>query len=373
VDFGFNEDQELLRSVVRDYLRTKTPTTFARAMMDDPVGTTEEVWRGVADLGWLGLTVPEAYGGSGLGFLDLAIVMEEAGAVCLPGPFMSTAALAIPAIATHGTESQKRHHLPEIAAGTARATVAFAESDGRWAEDAVAATAELRGEQYVLRGTKLFVPDARSADWVLVVANVAGGSGIFVVPREARGFTIEPMHTIDQTRKLDVVELNDVHVDAEALLGGARLPDGALDRLVDVARVLLAAEMCGAADAALTLSVEYVKIREQFDRKIATFQAIQHKLADMKVLLENARSLAYYAAWALDTGSEDQRIAAAMTKAYASDACVKVVADAIQVHGGIGFTWEHDLQLYFKRVKSSELTYGDATANRRAVAEALKL
>ena len=152
-----------------------------------------------------------------------------------------------------------------------------------------------------------------------------------------------------------------------------RCPTGALDRLVDIARVLLAAEMCGAADAALVLSVEYAKIRRQFDRPIATFQAIQHKLADMKVLLENARSLVYYAAWALDTASADQRLAAAMTKAYASDSCVKIVADAIQVHGGIGFTWEHDLHLYFKRVKSAELTYGDGSANRRAVAELLDL
>jgi len=373
VDFGFNEDQELLRSVVRDYLRKKTPTTYARAMMDDPLGTTEEVWRGIAELGWLGLTVPEAYGGSGLGFLDLAIVMEETGAVVLPGPFMSTTALATPAIVRHGTESQKQRHLPEIAAGKARATLAFAESPGRWEEDAIAATAEPRGKRYGLRGTKLFVPDARGADWLLVVAKVAGRAGLFVVPRETQGLTIEPMGTIDQTRKLDVVELDDVLVDADALLGEAPLTDGALERLVDIAKVLLSAEMCGAAAASLALSVEYSKIREQFDRKIATFQAIQHKLADMKVLLENARSLVYYAAWALDTASEDERMAAAMTKAYASEACVKVVADAIQVHGGIGFTWEHDLQLYFKRVKSSELTYGDATANRRTVAGILRL
>jgi len=373
VNFGFSEDQELLRSVVRDYLRSKTPPAYARTMMDDPFGITEEVWRGIADLGWLGLGIPEDLGGSGLGVLDLAILMEEAGEVVLPGPLMSTAALATPALLTHATAAQKERCLPQIAAGKLRGTMAFAEAPGRWAADAVAATAERKGGRYVLRGTKLFVPDASSADFVLVVARLAESCGIFLVPRDADSLVVTPMHAIDRTRKLNVVELGGVEVEEDALLGGEPVSDAALERLVDVARVLLAAEMCGAADAALVMSVEYVKIREQFDRKIATFQAIQHKLADMKVLLENARSLVYYAAWALDTRSSDERLAAAMTKAYASEACVKVVAEAIQVHGGIGFTWEHDLQLYFKRVKSAELTYGDATANRRTVAELLEL
>lgn len=373
MDFGFSEDQELLRSVVRDYLRAKTPPSYARTMTEDPLGITDDVWREMAGLGWLGLAVPEEYGGSGLGFLDLAILMEEAGEVVLPGPLMSTAALATPAILAHATVAQKERYLPEIATGKLRGTMAFAETPGRWAGDAVFATAESKGGRYVLRGTKLFVPDARSADFFLVVAKLAEGCGIFVVPRDAGALVVTPMHVIDGTRKLDVVELGGVEVEADALLGAEVVSEAALERLVDVARVLLAAEMCGAADAALAMSVEYVKIREQFDRKIATFQAIQHKLADMKVLLENARSLVYYAAWALDTRSADERLAAAMTKAYASEACVKVVAEAIQVHGGIGFTWEHDLQLYFKRVKSAELTYGDATANRRTVAELLEL
>lgn len=373
MNFGFSEDQELLRSVVRDYLRTKAPPAYARAMMDDPIGITNELWRDVAELGWLGLSIPETYGGSGLGCLDLAIVMEEAGEVVLPGPFMSTAALATPAILAHASTAQKQQFLPEIACGKLRGTMAFAEAAGRWAEDAVMTTAEARGDRYVLRGTKLFVPDARGADIVVVVAKVGDRPGLFAVPRDASGLSVSPMHVIDQTRKLDVVDLAGVELDADTLLGGGPLPGGALERLVDLARVLLAAEMCGAAAASLALSVEYVKVREQFDRAIATFQAIQHKLADMKVLLENARSLVYYAAWALDTESEDRHIAAAMAKAYASDACVKIVADAIQVHGGIGFTWEHDLQLYFKRVKSAELTYGDGTANRRMVAELLDL
>ena len=373
MDFGFNEDQQLLRSAARDYLRAETPPSYARAMMDDPIGTTEKVWRSLADLGWLGLTIPETLGGSGLGFLDLALLMEEAGGVVLPGPLMSTTALATPAILAHGTDVQRQRLLPAIAAGRLRGTLAFAEAPGIWSTRAIAATADQNSGGYVLRGTKLFVPDARSSDVVLVVTTIGDRFGLFLVPRDAAKLRISPMHVIDETRKLDVVELDGVEVADADLLGGAPLADVALDRLVDVARVLLSAEMCGAADAALTLAVEYTKIRRQFDRPIATFQAIQHKLADMKVLLENARSLVYYSAWALDTRSDDERLSAAMTKAYASDACVKVVADSIQVHGGIGFTWEHDLHLYFKRVKSAELTYGDGSANRRTVAELLDL
>ena len=206
-----------------------------------------------------------------------------------------------------------------------------------------------------------------------MVGKIDGRAAIALVPRDAHGLRVEAMHTIDRTRKLDVVSLDGVAIEADGVLGGGPLADGTLARLVDIARVMTAAEMCGAADAALMMSVDYVKIRTQFDRPIATFQAVQHKLADMKVALENSRSLVYYAAWALDTKAADGSRAAAMAKAYASDACVKVVADAIQVHGGIGFTWEHDLHLYFKRVKSGELTYGDAADNREAVADELEL
>jgi alkylation response protein AidB-like acyl-CoA dehydrogenase len=181
------------------------------------------------------------------------------------------------------------------------------------------------------------------------------------------------MQTIDQTRKLDVVELDGVRAEAAWLLGGGAHAPATLDAAIDVAKTTLAAEMCGAADAALAMSVDYVQVREQFDRPIATFQAIQHRLADMKVAVENARSLVYYAAWALDNDADDRRLAAAMAKAHASDACTSVAADAIQVHGGIAFTWEHDMHLYFKRLKSSEVTYGDATENRELVARLLAL
>ena len=371
MDFGFSEDQEMLRSSVRDYLRAEAPASYARAMMTDAVGSTEKVWRGISELGWLGLAVPETYGGSGLGLLDLAIVMEEAGAVVFPGPLMSTICLGTPALVAAGSEAQKQRYLPELAAGKLRVTLAVAEAAGIWSEAAVGVTAKREGSSILLSGEKLFVPDARSADVILVAAKLEGKIALFALPRDAAKIT--PLSTIDETRKLDVVTLENVRIGDDAVLGGGALEAGALDRLIDIARVLVAAEMCGAADASLKLSVEYVQIRKQFDRAIATFQAIQHKLADMKVALENARSLVYYAAWALDSRAEDERLAAAMAKAYASDACTKIAGDAIQVHGGIGFTWEHDLHLYFKRIKSNELTYGDASANRERIAGMLKL
>lgn len=373
MDFGFSEEQELLQASAREFLRAEAPPSFARAMMDDPVGITEKVWRALADLGWLGLVVPEQQGGSGLGYFDMAILLQECGRVVLPGPLMSTLALATPAVLAAATPEQKAALLPGLAAGGVRATLALAEAPGLWREDAVATSIARRAGGWSVSGQKRFVPDARSADRLLVVGKIDGRAAIALVPRDAHGLRIEAMHTIDRTRKLDVVSLDGVAIEADAVLGGGPLADGTLARLVDIARVMTAAEMCGAADAALMMSVDYVKIRTQFDRPIATFQAVQHKLADMKVALENSRSLVYYAAWALDTKAADGSRAAAMAKAYASDACVKVVADAIQVHGGIGFTWEHDLHLYFKRVKSGELTYGDAADNREAVADELEL
>jgi alkylation response protein AidB-like acyl-CoA dehydrogenase len=263
--------------------------------------------------------------------------------------------------------------LPKVAAGQTRLTLAVAEERGSWDAADVRLVARAHDDGFELSGVKLFVPDARTADSLVVVARLADGLGFFDVSASARGVRIEAMTTMDATRKLDAVELERVHLERDALLGRRPAAEAVLHSVIDRAKTALAAEMCGAAAAVLDMSVEYTKMRKQFDRAIATFQAIQHKLADMKVLLENARSLVYYAAWALDTGAPDARLAAAMAKAYAGEACARVTADAVQVHGGIGFTWEHDLHLYFKRVKSDELSYGDGTANRELVAKLLDL
>lgn len=377
MDFGFSREQEQLRAAVRDFFENETPVTYARAVTDAGAaassGITPDLWKKMAELGWLGITVPVEHGGSGLGAVEVVIVMEEAGRVVLPGPLMSTLALAVPAIVAHGTAEQALRLLPALSDGSGRATVAVAEASAVWAAAGIETVAVRDGEELRVAGTKLFVPDAHDADTLIVVARLDDGFGLIALPAGTAGVLVERMQTVDQTRRLDAVTLDDVRVGTDCLLGGAAVDAAALDALVDVQKIALAAELCGAADAALTMSVDYLQIREQFGRKLATFQALQHKLADMKILLENARSLTYYAAWATATGAEDRRLACAMAKSYAGEGCTRVVADAIQAHGGIGFTWEHDLHLYLKRAKANEAVCGDPTESRELVAALLSL
>lgn len=373
MDFGFSAEQEQLARTVRDYLAAKTPVSFAREMADAGSGLSTEIWAEIAGMGWLGLTVPEEYGGIGLGWLDLAIVTEAMGEVVFPGAYFSTTALAIPAILAAGSAEQQAALFPDVVSGTRRCTVAIAEASAGWRADDIAASARPEGGGYKLSCRKLFVPDAVGADSLIVTARMEEGIGLFLVEAGHPGVTVAHMETIDRTRRLASVDLADVVLDADALLGGEPLSAQRYDGLIDLAAALLATEMCGAATRTLAMTVEYLGLREQFGRPIATFQALQHRAADMKVAVENVRSLAYYGAWSFDDPQQDSRLPAAMLKAYASEACMKVVADAIQLHGGIGFTWEHDLQLYFKRMKADELTFGDATENRERVAKLLEL
>ncbi len=377
MDFGFSQEQEQLREAIRNFFENETPVGYARAVTDAAgaadCGLTPDPWNKMAELGWLGITMPVEYGGSGLGAVELVIVMEEAGRVVLPGPLMSTLALAVPAILAHATTEQARHLLPGLCDGSRRATVAVAEAAAVWASAGIETVAVRDGEDLRLAGTKLFVPDAGDADTLIVVARLDDGFGLIALPAGTAGLLVERMQTVDQTRRLDAVTLDDVRVGTDCLLGGAAVDEAALDALVDVQKIALAAELCGAADAALAMSVDYLQIREQFGRKLATFQSLQHKLADMKVLLENARSLTYYAAWAVATGAEDRRLACAMAKSYAGEGCTRVVADAIQAHGGVGFTWEHDLHLYLKRAKANEAVCGNPTESRELVAALLSL
>ncbi len=372
MDFGFSEEQEQLRSAVRDYFARELPVTFARAMLEDAAGFTQDAWRGLSDLGWLGLAVPEDVGGSGLGLLDLTLVLEEAGAVALPGAYGSTVSLSLPLLLAATDDAQRRAFVPEVASGRRRVACAVAEKRARWSLDAIETAATPDGGGYSISGTKLFVADAGEADTLVVACRLDGGVGYFILPTEVPGLTISPMDTVDRTRRLFAVGFDGVRLEAACLLGGRAYPASHLDSVIDRAKVALAAGMVGAADRALAMTVDYVGMRKQFDRALATFQVIQHRCADMKVAVEHARSLVYYAAWALDTGASDARLAAAMAKAFASDACPRVAADAVQLHGGIGFTWEHDLHIYFKRLKADEQTYGDATANRELVARLLE-
>jgi alkylation response protein AidB-like acyl-CoA dehydrogenase len=373
VDFGFSPEQEQLQRTVRDYLAAKTPVSFAREMADTGESITTDAWNAIAAMGWLGLTVPKDFGGIGLGWLELSIVMEAMGEVVFPGPFMSTTCLAIPALLTAGSPEQKARWLPDIAQGSKRLTLAIAEASANWRADGVRLEASKTTDGYTLSGTKLFVPDGVGADAIMIAARVDDGIGIFVVDADAKGLSCEYMETVDRTRRLAVVTCDAIAVGPERFLGQRALDATTFDGLIDLAATMLAAEMCGGASRTLEMTVEYLGLREQFGRAIATFQALQHKAADMKVAVENARSLAYFGAWSFDDPQQSTELPAAMLKAYASDACMKVVADAVQLHGGIGFTWEHDLQLYFKRMKADEVTFGDATEMRERVAVLLEL
>jgi alkylation response protein AidB-like acyl-CoA dehydrogenase len=370
MDFGFSEEQELLRQSAADFLSTECPMTYVRQMMEDERGYSEELWKKMAELGWMGLIYPEEFGGSGLSMVDLVVVLEEMGRVVLPGPFFSTVCMGGLAILEAGSHEQKQRYLPGIVSGNIKATLAVLEEDARWDEKGITLKAR-KGKKggYSLNGVKLFVPDAHVADVIVCAARTAEGPTLFVVDRHAAGVTVTLLKTMDQTRKLCEVRFEKTPIAADAVLAAPGKGWDALSRILDRSKVALCAEMCGGAQKVLDMSVEYAKMREQFGRPIGSFQAIQHKCANMLVQVESAKSATYYAAWAVANDAPEAPLAAAMAKAYCSDAYRQVSAEGIQVHGGIGFTWEHDMHIYFKRAKGSEVTFGDATWNRELVAQ----
>jgi alkylation response protein AidB-like acyl-CoA dehydrogenase len=379
MDFGFNQEQELLRATARKFFESECTSEFVRARMAEPAGVTDAFWAKLAEQGWLGLIYPEEYGGAGLGFVDLTVLMEEMGRAVMPGPFFSTVLLGGLTILEAGSVAQKTEWLGKIGAGEARTTLAFTEPNARWDAAAVTVTARESGGAFTLSGTKLFVLDAHLADVLVVVARTREGKrpeeglSLFLVPKGARGVDVKLLPTMDQTRKLCEVTFADVAVGADALLGSK---DGAwapLSRVLDRATVALCAEMCGGAQRVLDMTTEYAKIRIAFGKPIGSYQGVKHKAADMLVEIENAKSLTYYAAWAVDGNVPEAPLAASMAKAYVSDAFRKAAGAGIQLHGGIGFTWEHDLHLYFKRAKSSEFTFGDGTWHRERVAQLINL
>jgi alkylation response protein AidB-like acyl-CoA dehydrogenase len=378
MDFGFSEEQEMLRKSARDFLAKECPMPYVRRMMEDDLGYSTELWRKMAELGWMGLVFPEAHGGAGLDMVDLVVVLEEMGRAVLPGPFFSTVLLGGITLLEAGSDEQKARYLKPLAAGDLKATLATLEPSGRWDADGIEAKAIADSSGYLLDGTKLFVPDAHVADVIVVAARADRSSGpegisLFLVETPKEGVTITPLKTMDQTRKLCEVKLDHVRVGPEALVGKAGAAWAILQRVTDRAKVALCAEMCGGAERVLEMSVEYAKVRVQFDRPIGSFQAIQHKCANMLLLVESAKSATYYAAWAVANDVPEAPLAAAMAKSYTSDAYRVVAGEGIQIHGGIGFTWEHDMHIYFKRAKGSEFTFGDATFNRERVAELIDL
>jgi alkylation response protein AidB-like acyl-CoA dehydrogenase len=378
MNFGFNEEQELLRNTARKFFENECGSDTVRRLMETPEGISAELWKKLAEQGWLGLIYPEPYDGMGLGLVDLVVLMEEMGRAVAPGPYFSTVLLGGLAILEAGGDAQRKEWLPRIAAGDRRVALAWMEPSAQLGPAGVTLTAVEKAGRYTLTGTKLFVHDAHTADALVVAARTRPGAGaegvsLFLLPKGARGLEVTLLPTMDQTRKLCEVVLSDVTVGADALLGVAGAGWPPLARVLDRATVALCAEMCGGAQKVLDMTVEYAKIRQAFGRPIGSYQGVKHRAADMLVDVENSKSITYYAAWALDEGSPEAPLAVSMAKAYVSDAYRRVAAAGIQLHGGIGFTWEHDLHLYFKRAKGSEFTFGDATHHRERVAQLVNL
>jgi alkylation response protein AidB-like acyl-CoA dehydrogenase len=378
MNFGFNDEQELLRSTARKFFENECGSDTVRRLMETPEGISPDLWTKIAEQGWLGLVFPEAYDGLGLGLVDLVVLMEEMGRAVVPGPYFSTVLLGGLAVLEAGSEAQKKEWLPKIAAGDKRVALAWMEPSAQLGPAGVTLAATEKGGRYTLSGTKLFVHDAHTADALVVAARTRPGAGaegvsLFLLPRDTSGLRVTLLPTMDQTRKLCEVTCADVTVGADALLGAAGAGWAPLGRVLDRATVALCAEMCGGAQKVLDMTVEYAKIRQAFGRPIGSYQGVKHRAADMLVDVENGKSITYYAAWALDEGAAEAPLAVSMAKAYVSDAFRRVAAAGIQLHGGIGFTWEHDLHLYFKRAKGSEFTFGDATHHRERVAQLVNL
>jgi alkylation response protein AidB-like acyl-CoA dehydrogenase len=372
VNFAFSEEQDQLREAVRRFLDAKSPSTEVRRLMDTTEGYDPAVWSQMAgELGLQSLHIPEEHGGQGFTFVELAIVLEEMGRVLLCAPYFSTVVLAADAIMNAGTAEQQAEHLAGIASGETIAALAFTEPNGKWDASGIEMVASGSGDSYTLDGTKMFVIDGHTADLVVVAARLAGTSGeegisFFAVDGDAAGLTRTPLSTMDQTRKQAKLEFSGVPARPIGEPGSAW---AALSKTLDQAAVAIANESVGGAQKVLDMSVEYAKVRVQFGRPIGSFQAIKHKCADMLLEVESSKSAAYYAAWAAAEDNDELPVAASLAKAYCSDAYFHAASENIQIHGGIGFTWEHDAHLYFKRAKSSEILLGDATYHRELLAQ----
>jgi alkylation response protein AidB-like acyl-CoA dehydrogenase len=372
MNFGFTEEQELLRKTARDFLGEHAPIQQVRAIMEGPQRFSEPLWKRMAELGWLGLAFPEAYGGAGLSMVELGIVLEELGRSLAPVPFLPTL-LAGFSILEVGDEKQRQEWLPRICSGRALATLAITEERGTEEPEGFACTATRVGSGWELRGRKLFVPDADVADLLIVAARVGTGLGLFCVPRSAAGVSIAALRSMDALRRLHRVELEGVRLPEASLLGSNTEVWPKLQRVLDRGRVMICAEMVGGAEKCLEDSVRHAKERVQFGKPIGVNQAIKHKCADMLFEVESAKSITYYAAWAAREDNSEAPLAAAMAKAYVSDAYRHASAENIQIHGGVGFTWEYDCHLYFKRAKSDEAWLGDGSYHRERVAQMLNL
>jgi alkylation response protein AidB-like acyl-CoA dehydrogenase len=353
MQFGFTESQEFLKNSARKFFAGECPSAEMRRLMETDTAYDATLWSKLTEQGYTGIIFPEAYGGVGLGKVELMLLMEEAGRALLPGPFFSTVVLAGTVLDAVGTPGHKEEYLASICRGEVRSTVAILEAGASWNMRDIQLSA-VKGK---LNGEKFFVSDAAVADFLVVVAR----NGVFVTDSKSHGLKITPMSGMDLTRKLYAVEFS--NTPAEELGSNLNLP-----RAFDIATAALAAELVGGMQRTLDVTVEYAKTRKQFGKPIGIFQAVQHQCAEMYLETESSRSAAYYAGWALEENSPAAAVAVSIAKMYCSDAARTVCNRGIQIHGGMGFTWENDLHLYYRRAKASETAFGDATFHRERIA-----
>jgi alkylation response protein AidB-like acyl-CoA dehydrogenase len=367
MDFDFTQEQVMLRNLTREFLTRESTPRSVRTQMEEPRGFDDATWQQISEMGLPGVAIDAGYGGQGLGMVELALVLDEMGRAAYPSPYFATTVLAASAIAAGGRASQMARYLPDIARGRTKATVALVEDALNWEPSGVKMRAERRGDAFVLYGTKRFVPFANAADLVLVVARTSDGEDgttVFAVPADAAGLRQSANVEMDRTSRSSTLTFDGVSVAADAVIGEVDRGWAIVGPMLQRAAVGAAAEMLGASRRCMEMSVEYAKVRHQFGQPIGAFQAIKHACADMLLEVENAHAATYYAAWALDAKAADAALACSVAKAYVGDASRKVCGSSIQVHGGIGFTWEYDLHLYVKRAKHFEPLYGDADFHR---------
>jgi alkylation response protein AidB-like acyl-CoA dehydrogenase len=375
VDPRLSEEEEILRKSARDFLTDKCPKTLVREMEKDEKGYSPQLWKEIADLGWLGLIFPEKYGGGGMSFLDLAILLEEMGRALFPGPFFSTVLLGGLPILDIGTDEQKEKYLPEIISGKAIFTMALTEPVGGYTAASIKVKATAANNDYVINGTKLFVPDASVADYILCVARTddkakaEDGISIFIIDAKSPGIKITVLDTIAKDKQCEVI-FDNVKVPKENILGELNQGWSEIQKTIERAAVAKCCEMVGGMQAVLDMTIPYVKERIQFDVPVGVFQAVQHHCVYMLVGVEGSRAAAYDAAWRISTG-RPYSSEAAITKAWVSDAYQSVVALGTQAHGGVSIIEDHDLPLYFRRAKAAELAFGDARFHRKTVARNL--
>jgi alkylation response protein AidB-like acyl-CoA dehydrogenase len=374
LDLSLSESQQSLKDAARAFLEAECPMDLVRRVEEDGRGYSPEMWQKIAAQGWPGLAVPQPYGGRGGSFLDVCVVYEEMGRALTPGPFMDVV-LSAYLVLELGSNAQKQALLPDLASGRQICTVALTEADATYEPEGIACRAESRGDDWLLNGTKLFVTNAQAADKLLVLARTGSsgeqGLSLFIVDRAAAGVSVTPLRTLANDGQCEVV-LEDVTVPAAGLLGPRDGAWPAVRRHIARAAALTCVWSVGGAERVLEMTTEYAKTRVQFDRPIGTFQAISHKCADMAIDVDGMRFVAYHAAWSLSEALESG-YETAVAKAWCSDAYQRVTASGHQVHGGIGFTKAHDMQMYYRRAKAADLAFGDADYHRERVAQALGL